>query len=58
MPKSNQIGDIDYKIYTILMTVAVPHYGHPDTPTDASLFVRLDEEAFMLGYEEAERKLS
>jgi hypothetical protein len=55
MPKSKQIGD--YKIYTILMTVAVPHYGHPNQPTDASLFVHLDTEAVMLGYEELETEV-
>jgi hypothetical protein len=55
MPKSKEIGD--YKIYTILMTVAVPHYGYPDRPTDASLFVHLDQEAFMLGYQELETEV-
>ena len=55
MPRSKEIGD--YKIYTVLMTVAVPHYGHPDQPTDVSLFINLNEEAFMLGYEELETEV-
>jgi hypothetical protein len=50
-------NEIDYKIFTITMTVAIPTYGLCETHSDASLFVHLDEEAFMLGYDQIEREI-
>lgn len=59
MTPEEQDIPLHMKVYTIAMTLAVPDYGCTEHQhiIDPMAFIEIDEEAFLMGYEEHERKI-
>lgn len=60
MTSKNKEIPLHMKVYTIVITLAVPDYGCAEHQhiIDPMAFIEIDEEAFVMGYEEQERSIS
>ena len=52
MEKSLVEIPLDYHICQVILTVAVPYYSEPPEQVEAMLYIKIDEDAMLLGSKE------